>query len=235
MTAGSDIPSSFEAAWALFQAADSLRLVDDTLEWQWTRGRAQYLAFLVRLEDAAARDYVSRMQERIAIIPGVELYPDWYWHITVKGAGFQVIKRTHDDDVLRQDVPRIAAQAREQLARQPAFEAQLGLANGFSEVVFIELHDGGRVRDLNTLLTEHLPVPRYPIDGGTFLPHVSIARFTSNEGLAQLKETLAALRREEPGPAFSVRRVEFVKVWLSEAMPEFDTLATYPLAARSGL
>jgi hypothetical protein len=28
-----------------------------------------------------------------------------------------------------------------------------------------------------------------------------------------------------------VRRVEFVKVWLSEAMPEFDTLATYPLAA----
>jgi 2'-5' RNA ligase len=228
-------PDELEAAWALFQAAGSLLLVGDTLEWQWTRGRAQYLAFLVRLEDAAARDYVSRVQERIAVIPGVELYPDWYWHITVKGAGFQVIKRTHDDDVLRQDVPRIAAQARELLARQPAFEAQLGLANGFSEVVFIELHDGGRVRELNTLLTENLPVPRYPIDGGTFLPHVSIARFTSNEGLARLKETLAALRREGPGPAFSVRRIEFVKVWLSEAMPEFDTLATYPLAARSGL
>jgi 2'-5' RNA ligase len=225
-----DIPSAFDEAWARFQRLDSLLLVGDTLEWQWTRGRAQYLAFLVRLEDAAARDYVSRVQGRIAGIPGVELYPDWYWHITVKGAGFQVIKRTHDDDVLRQDVPRIAAQARELLAQQPAFEAQLGLTNGFSEVVFIELHDDGRVRELNTLLTEHLPVPRYPIDGGIFLPHVSIARFTSNEGLAQLKETLAALRLEGPGPAFAVRRVEFVKVWLSEAMPEFDTLATYPLA-----
>ncbi len=228
------IPAAFDEAWARFQQLDALLLAGDTLEYEWTRGRAQYLTFLVRLEDAAARDYVSRVQERIAGISGVEPYPDWYWHITVKGAGFQVIKRTHDDDVLRQDVPRIAGEAHKLLAQQPAFEAQLGPANGFSEVVFLEVHDGGRVRELNTLLTENLPVPRYPIDGEIFLPHVSIARFTSNEGLAQLKETLAALRQEGPGPTFSVRRIEFVKVWLSEAVPEFDTLATYPLAARSG-
>jgi len=225
-------PSAFDEAWARFQQLDALLLAGDTLEHEWTRGRAQYLAFLARLEDPAARAYVSRVQERVADIPGVELYPDWYWHITVKGGGFQVIKRTHDDDVLRQDVPRIAAQARGLLAREPAVQARFGLANGFSEVVFIEVHDGGRVRELNTLLTERLPVPRYPIDGaGIFLPHVSIARFTSNQGLAQLKEALAALRREEPGPAFSISRIEFVKVWLSEPMPEFDTLATYPLAA----
>lgn len=230
-----DIPSAFDKAWQSFQQIDALRLVGDTLEWQWTRGRAQYLAFLVRLEDSAAREHISRIQERIAGIPGVELYPDFYWHITVKGAGFQVIKRTHDDDVLRQDVPRIAAKARQVLARQAAFEAQLGLASGFAEVVFIEVQDGGHVRELNALLADNLPVPRYPIDGaGIFLPHVSIARFTSNDGLPQVKETLASLRAEVPGPSFSVRRIEFVKVWLSEAMPEFDTLATYPLAARSG-
>ena len=228
-----DVPSAFDEAWARFQRLDAL-LLGDTLEYEWTRGRAQYLAFLIRLEDPAARDYVASVQERIAGIPGVEPYPDWYWHITVKGGGFQVIKRTHDDDVLRQDVPRIAAQARTLLAREPAVEARLGHANGFSEMVFVEVQDGGRVRGLNALLTEHLPVPRYPIDGaGVFLPHVSIARFTSNEGLAQLKETLAALRSEEPGPALTLSRVEFVKVWLSEQVPEFDTLATYALAARS--
>lgn len=229
------IPSSFEDAWQSFQQIGALRLVGDTLEWQWTQGRAQYLAFLVRLEDSAAREHISRVQQRIAGIPGVELYPDFYWHITVKGVGFQVIKRTHDDDVLRQDVPRIAAKARGIIAGQPAFEARLGLASGFAEVTFLEVQDGGRVRELNALLTDNLPVPRYPIDGaGIFLPHVSIARFTSNDGLRQLKETLASLRAEALGPSFSVRRVEFVKVWLSEAMPEFDTLATYPLAARSG-
>jgi 2'-5' RNA ligase len=224
--------ASFDDAWASFQQRDSLRLAGDTLEWAWTRGRAQYLTFLVRVEDATAREHIARAQERIAGIPGVEPYPDWYWHITVKGAGFQVIKRTHDDDVLRQDVPRIAAKARATLTREPAFDAQLGLANGFAEVVFLEAWDGGRTRQLNQRLCDALPeLPRYPIDGGVLLPHVSIARFTSNEGLAPLKQALADLRSDGPGPSFQVRRVEFVKVWLSEAIPEFDTLATYSLAA----
>src|SRR3970040_2292940 len=89
-----DHPFAFDEAGARFQQLDALLLAGDTMEYEWTRGRA----------------YVSRLQERIADIPGVELYPDWYWHVTVKGAGFQVIKRTHDDDVLRQDVPRVAAQ-----------------------------------------------------------------------------------------------------------------------------
>ncbi len=226
-----DYSTAFANVWSSFQSLDALRAMGDTLEWEWSRGRAQFLAFLVRLEDAAAQAYIARLQERIAGVPGVELYPDWYWHMTVKPAGFQVIKRTHDDDVLRQDVPKIARAAQELLAGQPAFEAQLGPANGFPEVVFVEVHDGGRVRDLNTLLTERLQnVPRYPFDGEAWLPHISIARFTSNDGLDELKARLAELRSEEPGPSFPVRRVEFVKVWLSEAMPEFDTLATYALS-----
>lgn len=226
------IESSFDDAWRAFQRLESLHLAGDTLESAWTQGRAQYLAFLIRVEDAAAREYVASAQERIAHVPGVEPYPDYYWHMTVKGAGFQVIKRSHEDDVLREDVSRIAAQAKELLAGQPAFEARLGVAAGFPEVAFLEVHDGGRIRELNTLITEGLPlVPRYPIDGGVFLPHISIARFTSNDGLAQLKQTIASLRGEAAGPAFLVRRVEFVKVWLTEDVPEFNTLATYPLAA----
>ena len=229
-----NLASTFEDAWAQFQAGDSLRLAGDTLEWEWTRGRAQYLTFLVRIEHPAAREHLSGLIERLDGIPGIEPYPDWYWHITVKGAGFQVIKRTEKDDVLRQDVPRIGRAAQAVLAQEPAFEAQLGLPNGFPEVAFVEVWDGGRMRELNTRLADAVPVPRYPSDGAAFLPHVSIARFTSNEGLAELKARLSELRSQGPGPAFPVRRVEFVKVWLSEEVPEFDTLASYPLAARSG-
>lgn len=228
-----DLAVSFEDAWARFQASDSLRLAGDTLEWEWTRGRAQYLAFLVRVEDTAAREHLAGVADRLRGIPGVELYPDWYWHITVKGAGFQVIKRAQQDDVLREDVPPIAGAARALLAAQPAFEAQLGLANAFAEVVFVELRDAGRIGELNVRLSEGVPqIPRYPIDGDGLLPHVSIARFTSNDGLGELKAALASLRQEGPGPAFQVRRVEFVKVWLSEELPEFDVLATYQLTGR---
>jgi 2'-5' RNA ligase len=228
-----DLAISFEDAWAQFQARDSLRLAGDTLEWEWTRGRAQYLTFLVRIEDPAAQACLSQLVGRLNGIRGVEPYPDWYWHITVKGAGFQVIRRTEKDDILRQDVPRIARAAQAILAQEAAFEAQLGLANGFAEVVFVEVRDGGRVREINARLADGMPdLPRYPVDGAALLPHVSIARFTSNDGLDELKARLAELRSEGPGPSFPVRRIEFVKVWLSEEMPEFDVLASYPLSGR---
>jgi 2'-5' RNA ligase len=222
--------STFEAARAAFDRLESLRLYNETTEHEFTRGRAQYLAFLIRVEDAAAQEYVALMQEQLVGMPGIELYPEDYWHMSVKGGGFQVIKRSLPDDVLREDVPRIANDARRLVSGQRAFEARLGAIAGFPEVVFIEVHDGGRIRELNTLLTEGLPkVPRYPIDAGVFLPHVSIARFTSNDGLAHLKETIAS-HRDDLGPTVSARRIEFVKVWLSESVPEFQTLASYNLA-----
>ena len=232
-----DLATSFDGAWARFQQRDSLLLAGDTLDQEWSRGRAQYLTFILRIEDTAARQHLARTGERLRDIPGVELYPDWYWHVTVKGVGFQVIKRTHGDDVLRDDVSRIASAARGVLARLGGYEGQLGLANGFAAVVFVELSDGGRTRELNVALSEGIPqVQRYPGDGDRFLPHISIARFTSNEGLDRLKAALAELRREGPGPALPVRRVDFIKAWLSEDPPEFDTLATYQLAsaARAG-
>ena len=224
--------ATFEDAWARFQTLDSLRFVEDTVEGGLARGRAQLLAFVARVEDRDTRAYLGRIAAALDGIPGVEPYPDWYWHVTVKVAGFQVIKRSMEDDVLRQDVPRVAGRARALLAQQPAFDARLGPPGGFEEVVFVEVHDGGGVRALNTTLAEGIPeAARYPVDGEAFLPHVSIARFTSSDGLAQLKERLAGLR-DERGPSFPVRRIEFVKAWLSEDVPEFDALATYRL--RSG-
>ena len=224
-----EFASSFDDAWARFQASDSLQLAGDTSWWDWTRGRAQFLTFLVRPDDDA-RAHLARVVERLTGIPGVEPYPDWYWHITVKGAGFQVIKRTHEDDVLRQDVPRIAGKARALFAREATFEAQLGLANAFASVVFVEVWDGGRMRELNARLLAEVPeIARYPIDGEGYLPHISIARFTSSEGLAELKSTLEALRADDPGPHFSASQVAFVKIWLSEDPPEFDEVAAYTL------
>ena len=221
---------SFDQAWERFQALDSLQLVHDSSRLEWTRGRAQALGFQVRLEGAAARNHIEQVVGRIAGIAGVEPFPDWFWHVTVKGVGFQVIKRQHEDDVLRQEVQRIAEAAREVFSGESAFETQLGLASGFASVVFLEVWDEGRVRQLNERLMEDMPnLYRYPIDGPGFLPHVSIAQFSSSEGLSELKAALAALRAEGPGPSFTVRRVEFVKAWLIEDVAEFDVLATFAL------
>ena len=227
-TAG-DVPT-YASTWEAFVSSEGLAVNEDMSGW--ARGRAQYLGFSTRIEDAAAREYVARVVERIADIPGVDVFPDWYWHITIKGAGFQVIKRSHDDDVLREDVPKLAGRAKAIFDSTTAFDVQLGPANAFPEVVILEVHDGDAVRALNTRLLEGIDgIGRYPFDGARFLPHVSIARFTSGDGLSALKERLAELRRDGAGPRFQVRRIELVKVWVAEDVPEFDTLATYALAS----
>ncbi len=224
--------TSFEDAWERFQTLDSLRRVSEATDWEWAHGRAQMLVFLIRVENRAVRDYASSVLERIAGIPGIDPYPEEYWHVTVKAVGFQVIKRTREDDVLREDVGQLGRDTASVFSTLPAYDAQIGLPNGFAEVVYLEVLDGGKTRGLNSAIADGVPsVVRYPIDGESFLPHVSIARFTSNEGLDQLKATLSELRSEEPGPPFQIRRVDFVKAWLSDEMPEFQTLASIPLAA----
>ena len=227
-----ELSTSFDDAWERFQALESLQLAGETMEGDWSHGRAQMLVFLIRIEDSAVREYAEGVLDRLTDIPGIEPYPQEYWHITVKGAGFQVIKRARQDDVLRQDVGGLGREAGGLLATLPAYAANIGLPNGFPEALFLEVRDDGATREMNTMLAENLAgVVPYPIDGATFLPHMSIARFTSSEGLDQLKATLAELRAEESGPDFPIRRVEFVKAWLSEQTPDFETLASYPLAA----
>jgi 2'-5' RNA ligase len=227
-----ELSTSFEAAWERFQALDSLQLAGDSVELEQSHGRAQLLAFLVRIEDSAVRRHAEGVLGRLTSIPGIEPYPPEYWHITVKLAGYQVIKRTREDDVLRQEVGRLGREAAALLGKRPAYPARIGLPNAFPDALILEVRDEAVTGQINTLLLEGLgSVASNPFDGASFLPHISIARFTSNAGLDQLKATLAELRAEGPGPEFPVRRVEFVKAWLSDETPEFETLASYPLSA----
>jgi hypothetical protein len=107
----------------------------------------------------------------------------------------------------------------------------------------MEVLDGGAIRSLNMRLLEAVPgLPRGPFDGAMFLPHVSIARFRSQEGLGELKETLSRLRasfgpprriRMSGGagaePSFEVREVQLISAHLSASAPTFAVVGEYGL------
>ncbi|HEY5639682.1 MAG TPA: 2'-5' RNA ligase family protein [Dehalococcoidia bacterium] len=225
------LSTDFDSAWRRFQEADTLRLLESTLEWEWTRGRTDYFAFLISVSDAAVREYASRMIAQVADIPGVDPYPPPYWHVTIKGVGFLAETPSAADEVSLADVERLAESVRPALESQAPFEITVGPVNAFAEVVLLEAHDGGAVRRLNSCLLEAAPdLPRYAVDGEMFLPHVSIARFSSNEGLPQLKDTLAGLRETpEPGPAFTAKEALLIRAHLAREAPTFDLVAQYPL------
>jgi predicted RNase H-like nuclease (RuvC/YqgF family) len=62
---------------------------------------------------------------------------------------------------------------------------------------------------------------------------VSIARFRSQEGLGELKETLSRLRSFESlrmsGRGFEVREVQLISAHLSAAAPTFAVVGAYGL------
>ena len=225
------LSTDFESAWRRFQDADSLRLLESTLEWEWTRGRTDYFAFLIAVSDEAVREYCSRMIAEVAGIAGVDPYPERYWHLTIKGVGFLAEEPSGEDEVSAADVERLAEAVRPALESQAPFEVTVGPVNAFAEVVMLEAHDGGATRCLNLALLESAPdLQRYAVDGEMFLPHVSIARFSSNEGLAELKETLGRLRETgEAGPTFTATEALLIRAHLAREAPEFDLVAHYPL------
>ena len=226
-----ELSTDFDSAWRRFQGTESLRLLETTLEWEWARGRTDFFAFLIAVSDDAVREYTSRMIAQVADIAGVDSYPERYWHVTIKGVGFLAEEPSGEDEVSLADVGRLAEAVRPALESQAPFEVRVGPVNAFAEVVFLEAHDGGITRCLNAALMEAAPeLPRYAVDGEMFLPHVSIARFSSNEGLSQLKERLGGLRETaEPGPTFTASEALLIRAHVAREAPEFDLVAAYPL------
>ena len=221
----------YDAAWSRFLATDSLTFVPETLESAWAHGRERYLAFLIPVDNAAAVAHLRPIAERVGSIPGVESYPEDYWHITVKGAGFLVDEPSGSDELSVSAVDAAADHAASILDGGEQFKVTLGRANGFPEVVFMEAWDGGDVRRFNTALMERIPaLPRYPFDGPRFLPHISIARFTSDEGLPRVKAVLSELRDSPPGPSFTATHIDLISAHLSAAAPTFELLRRYELS-----
>lgn len=226
-----ELSGDFAEAWRRFQALDTVRLQQETLEGEWERGRTDYVAFLIAIGDSGVRGHVAGEVARVEPIPGVEPYPEGYWHITVKGVGFLRTEPTRSDEVSLDDTQALADAARPVIEAMPAFDVTLGPAGGFAEVVILEAHDGTYVRGMNQRLLEALPsLQRYPVDGEVFLPHVSIARFASSEGLPQLKTRLAEMRENPTTVTFRATEVLLIQAHLAAGQaPTFDLLALYEL------
>ncbi len=225
------LSAAYDATWSRFQSLTTLDGELNTVDSAWARGRSEYLAFLIPVNDPEAVAYVRPLAEGIAHIPGVEPYPEPYWHITIKGAGFLCEPGDKHDEVSPARLETMTPLAAAVFAALPPFDITLGRINGFAEVVIIEVWNSLPVRDLNARLLEAVPgIYRQPFDGPLFLPHISIARYTSGEGLAQLKTTLTRLREQPRGPTLRVDTVDLIRAELTYTIPTLHPLRRYPLA-----
>jgi len=223
--------AEYEAAWTRFHALTGLIHGFETIDSPWARGRDRYGAFLVRVDDPGARGHLRSLAERLATVPGLTLYLENYWHITIKTVGFLVPEATASDEVPNANLDGIIEAANNVLAAHAAFDFRIGPINAFPDVVIAEVWDSGAVRRLNAALLEAVPgLLRQPFDGPHFLPHISLARYVSNEALDQLKAILTDLRTVGPGPTLHVPAVELITAHIANAAPILETTHRFPLA-----
>lgn len=223
--------TSFDDAWRWFAGGGALIPISDRIE-SVTAGRAQLLAFQVPVTEPDVLDAIADTQDALADIDGVLAEPPERLHISIYVPGFQVIEARRPDEVLRQDVGRIAERAAKIVKATPAIELAIGPVGVFPDALMLEVHDGGMLAELYAKLAHAHHGAGAALRVDDFLPHVTIATFADASVGDVLRERLPGMR-ETPPVAMSVRRVELSRIWFTGIDPlsqiEIDTVRTYTL------
>lgn len=191
------------------------------IDSDWSKGRSQFLVFLIKIKDENLIKKISEVQEELSTLPCVRLLRKEH-HITVKGCGFLTESLKQEDEVLKENLPRIIDQAREILRKFNKFDVLLARVNIFPDVVFVEVHDGGKIGELNKMLQLIPEIREMKFDYPNFLPHVSIALFKSNEQFTKLVSRLKKLRDAEFG-TMTIDLIELLIAHLHQKHPKLET------------
>lgn len=221
--------TSFDEAWRWFDREGDIVVADDAWADSWAHGRAQYLAFIARVEDRAVIDAVERVRRRLATVAGVVPFTDDYLHVTLAGVGFQVLKPSRPDELTREQAMALGERAAPLFQRSAPVTFSVGLPNVLGEAIVLELHDDGRWEALGRSVSDIAgrPAP------GRVLPHLTVARCLEPPDRMALRAALHALRSEPQRLSFTIRRIELARLWLvgdfPREEPELETLRRYGL------
>ena len=218
---------SFADAWERRKNAQ-LNVTKYWLDDDWTKGRSQYLTFHVRIRDGELIAKIVEIQNRLSTNSCVAPFPKDYFHISVAGLGFLAESEEYEDDILTESLQRIINQAGEVLQQFSKFEVSLSKLNIFPDVVFVEVHDGGRIEEISRRLQAIPEIGSRKFGYPSFLPHISIMHFQKNEDFTRLIGCLEKLRSTEFGK-MTVNSIELVNAHLSQEYPKLNTIHTFEL------
>jgi 2'-5' RNA ligase len=198
------------------------------IDESWTKGRNQFLTFLVRIRDEELIEKIAGIHRKLSTVSCVAPFPKDYFHISVTGLGFLVKTEEYEDDILIGSLQRIINRAEEVLQQFSKFKVFLSRLNIFSDVVFVEVHDGGKIEEIFRRLQAISEIGKRKFDFPSFLPHISIMHFQKKEDFTRLISYLEELRDTEFGK-MTVNSIELVNAHLFKKHPKLKTIHTFEL------
>ena len=151
----------------------SLENMADHWWWRpgWKPGRRMYTWHITFDDQPSILDLAARYQARLSGLPGLDLIPARWLHLTTQGVGFT-------DEVSDTEVDAIVDRARQRLAKVNPVQATLGPATVTPEAILLDvapLPELRRIRDeLRASITDVWGPDRL-MEGDDWTPHVSVA------------------------------------------------------------
>ena len=198
---GKSLEWQFDALWQRFER---LSYTTDTLRSLPARIRRWLMpvnvSFIIPIEDQAVCDYLGRAQEGLKPHMAYAPQPAERLHITLFELGFlRSIPFQLRGIWSRTQLDQIADLVGQYMSLVKPFEVQIGPVNAFPNVAIVEVHDLGKLRLLNGVISQavpplQLPLPRFPM-----VPHVTLGFFGMRPA-APIRNTIRPMRNWPPIP-----------------------------------
>ncbi|WP_329575748.1 2'-5' RNA ligase family protein [Kitasatospora sp. NBC_01250] len=190
----------------------------------WQPGTRCYAWHLTFQSSPEVHRFAAEHRAALAEVPGLDLIPDPWLHLTMQGLGFTT-------EVGEDDARAVVRAAAHTLATVPAFTMTLGPAIVVPEALLLPAEPADAVRQVRGAIRAAIAHvrPEVPESADGFHPHVSVA-YSNAVGPAA-----PALRALEPladrRAVVRVAGAELIVLHRDRRMYEWETFASVPLGS----
>jgi len=159
-------------------------------------GVVAMLTVQASVTDRSIRTRLRRVVEDLRAVSYLEPFPDAHLHMTVVPPALLTTGERRPPLLLPDGFESQALDPiREALRGYAPFDVRIQGLNVFRDVLVAVAYDGGHSAEIRRRLAEVVPeLPDKYWNTLPALPHISLAQFTSAEGVAQLRDAVASLR-----------------------------------------
>jgi 2'-5' RNA ligase len=196
----------------------------------WTTGRHYYACHLALDDQPQLRNLVSRYQQVLENLPGLDLIPPEWLHITMQGIGFT-------DEINTAELHSLADALTQELSSIDPPTVAFRYLTVHPEAIYLKAHPAEALYPLRTRMyravasvlgannsTENMPGPRQ------FVPHVSIA-YVSADGETQ--PIAEALKTAVTAPVTATfRKASLLEFHRDHGMYEWTSAMPIAIGAR---
>ncbi|HEX2181797.1 MAG TPA: 2'-5' RNA ligase family protein [Rubrobacteraceae bacterium] len=215
----------YEEVWERFVRERRLEFGGHT-DPSWRDGHSLSASFVIPVEASRLRGRLDPLRDALRPFPFVSLHPDHFLHLTLMPLGFLAEEPRADDEISREGLEGLEADARQALSGYPAFSVRLANLNAFPGAAFVEVRDGGMLEELRDALREGCA-----LDKPSGPPHLTLAYFQAPDGSPAPEDLISSVARYRDWPVgeLAVESVQLTLLDLHVEYPEPDILAEISL------